>query len=110
MNEGKSLINVSMEIILHAGNARKFASKAMLALRDEHYKEAEELLDEAKESIKKAHIAQTEVIQAEARGEQHEPTLLFTHAQDTLMTIMSELNIYQTIFMLFTTKANVNSR
>ncbi len=110
MDEGNQLINVSMQIILNAGNARNSASKAMVALRDEQYQEAEVLLDEARDFIGKAHIAQTEVIQAEARGEKHEPTLLFTHAQDTLMTIMSELNIYQTIFMLFTAKANVNSR
>ena len=40
-----------------------------------------------------AHNAQTEVIQGEARGEKTELCLLFIHAQDTLMTIMSELNM-----------------
>ena len=106
MEEENSLINVSMSIILNAGNARNSANKAMLALKHKQYEEAENCLLEARESIRKAHAAQTEVIQDEARGEKHEPSLLFTHAQDTLMTIMSEINIYENIVMLFADDKN----
>ena len=45
----------------------------------------------AQGEIKKAHQAQTEVIQAEASGAELTLTLLFSHAQDTLMTINSEV-------------------
>jgi len=106
MDEENELLNVSMEIILHAGNARNAANKAIFALKNRQYEKANQLLNQAREDIRKAHVSQTEVIQAEARGESHEPSLLFTHAQDTLMTIMSEINIYENIVMLFTDREN----
>ena len=45
----------------------------------------------AEEEIVLAHKAQTEVIQNEMSGQGYDYSLLFTHAQDTLMTIKSEL-------------------
>jgi len=55
--------------------------------------EAEAKLKEAKDSITEAHNGQTEVIQAEMRGEETKISLLFIHAQDTIMTITSEINM-----------------
>ena len=46
-----------------------------------------------KEFMTEAHRAQTNIIQGEASGEKRAHSLLFAHAQDTLMTIFSELNI-----------------
>jgi len=43
----------------------------------------------------KAHNAQTEVIQNQVSGENTEYSLLFVHAQDTLMTITTELRMVQ---------------
>ena len=40
-----------------------------------------------------AHKVQTATIQAQAAGEEVEYSLLFTHAQDTLMTISAELHM-----------------
>ena len=54
---------------------------------------AEELLKEAEELIVKAHNAQTEVIQSQVAGENMEYSLLFIHAQDTIMTINTELRM-----------------
>ena len=42
-----------------------------------------------------------EIIQAEAAGEQYTSCLLFTHAQDTLMTIMSEVNLTEKMITIF---------
>ena len=55
--------------------------------------EAEAKLKEAKDSITEAHNGQTEVIQAEMRGEETKISLLFIHAQDTIMTITNEINM-----------------
>ena len=37
----------------------------------------------------------------ETRGKTYEPCLLFAHAQDTLMTIMSELNLAKELIAFF---------
>lgn len=89
------VINVAMEIILHAGEARNLATKAMSAELRGEKEESNKLLSSAKESIKKAHLCQTKVIQEEARGHKIEIGLLFIHAQDTLMTIVTEVNVME---------------
>lgn len=91
----EKIINVAMEIILHAGEARNLATKAMIAEMDGEKEKAQELLALAKENVKKAHLSQTKVIQDEARGDKIEICLLFIHAQDTLMTIASEVNVME---------------
>ncbi|WP_416326203.1 PTS lactose/cellobiose transporter subunit IIA [[Eubacterium] hominis] len=91
----EKVINVAMDIILHAGEARNLATKAMMAELDGDKEKAQELLLSAKEYVKKAHLAQTKVIQDEARGNKIEICLLFIHAQDTLMTIASEVSVME---------------
>lgn len=91
MNE--QMNQISMEIILHAGDARKLVMDAFEKMGNKEFDEVRELLKLAKIEILAAHKAQTETIQAEASGTQHEFSLLFSHAQDTLMTISSEWNI-----------------
>jgi PTS system cellobiose-specific IIA component len=54
---------------------------------------AKEKLEEARENIIEAHRVQTDAIQEETRGVPSEYSLLFAHAQDTLMTINSEVLI-----------------
>jgi len=58
-------------------------------------------MEEAQECIRLAHVSQTEVIQNETRGKSYEPCLLFAHAQDTLMTIMSEYNLAKQLIEFF---------
>lgn len=95
------LIEVAMQIILHAGNARAKAEEALHAAKHFQYKEAEKILIEVRECLRKAHLAQTEIIQNEIRGRSYAPCLLFTHAQDTLMTIMSEIKLAEEIIDMF---------
>lgn len=54
---------------------------------------AKEKLEEARKNIIEAHRVQTDAIQEETRGVSSEYSLLFAHAQDTLMTINSEVLI-----------------
>ncbi|MFF3494546.1 PTS lactose/cellobiose transporter subunit IIA [Streptomyces sp. NPDC002795] len=91
----------SMQIILHAGDARNLIRRSLTAVESDSYEEAERFLVEAKEEIAKAHKAQTEFVQAEASGEQQQYSVLFTHAQDTLMTVMSEHGTAQHLLRLF---------
>jgi PTS system cellobiose-specific IIA component len=91
MNENNPLINVAMQMILHAGDARININDAISAGSTYDFKKADDLMRQAQDNLNLSHKAQTEVIQNEMAGENYEPCILFTHAQDTLMTISSEM-------------------
>ena len=104
MQENNPLIQVSMNIILFAGDARNNVSLALDYAEKGDFINARKELADAQENITKAHQSQTAVIQNEMSGVDYEPCLLFSHAQDTLMTINSEIqtanrlvNIYEMI-------------
>ncbi|MBC1435571.1 PTS lactose/cellobiose transporter subunit IIA [Paenilisteria rocourtiae] len=106
VNESKewvadSLNELSMTIILHAGNARKNVSEALIALEQEDYNQSQKLLAEAKTEVVVAHKMQTSTLQQEAEGKQIRYSILFSHAQDTLMTVQSELFIADHLVTLF---------
>ena len=57
-------------------------------------------MKKADKEIAEAHRIQTDAIQGEANGEKMEYSVLFTHAQDTLMTIYSEINLANQIIKI----------
>lgn len=87
------LVNVAMQIILDAGDARIKLSQALKEAKMGNFDIANEALVEAETLIQKAHKNQTTIIQDEAKGTQYKFSLLFIHAQDTLMTVNSELRL-----------------
>lgn len=96
MEDKKPDLNVvAMGVIINAGDGRNCINDALDCLASFDFAGAEEHLKEAEAKILKAHEAQTETIQRQAAGEDLEYSLLFTHAQDTLMTINSELHMAQ---------------
>lgn len=80
---------IVMQIIINGGDARAKSIKAIRSAREGDIGMALELMDHAGESLAKAHKTQTNLIQAEARGEKTEMTLLMVHAQDHLMNAMT---------------------
>ena len=96
MSEENRDINViAMEVIMNAGDGRDKIDEALAAVAAGDLEQANALLKKAKSLIVKAHNAQTEVIQSQVSGENMEYSLLFIHAQDTLMTINTELRMTQ---------------
>ena len=96
------IVMVAMEIIVEAGDARLEANKALEAVETFEFEKAKEHIAAAREHIRKAHNAQTETIQAEIAGTEAFPSpLLFNHAQDTIMTIITEVNLSEKILKLF---------
>ena len=65
------------------------------------YKRQEESLQNAKETVNEAHHAQTELIQAEIRGEKAPLNLLMVHAQDHLMTALVVIDLAQEFVDLY---------
>lgn len=78
---------------MKSGDGRVKIDEALDALSSGDLTKAETLLKEANDLVVQAHNAQTEVIQSQVSGESMEYSLLFIHAQDTLMTINTELRM-----------------
>ncbi|MDF9824535.1 PTS system cellobiose-specific IIA component [Breznakia sp. PF5-3] len=86
-------MELSMEIILHAGDAKRLIYEALDKAAQTDFTAANILLNSAHEKIKEAHACQTKTIQKEANGAEFKYSVLFSHAQDTMMTIFSEYNM-----------------
>lgn len=95
------MVEAAMAVIVSAGEARDFCREALRSARGGNFAEAEGKLAEAKSSITEAHNGQTDVIQAEMRGEETKISLLFIHAQDTIMTITSEINMAEEMLEMY---------
>ena len=89
----EELLQVAMQIIMHAGDARLRINEALKAAKVFDFEQADSKMKEAVDEITEAHRAQTKVIQREAGGDAYPYTLIFTHAQDTIMTINSEVRL-----------------
>ena len=95
------VVQNAMQIILHAGDARLKCKKALDYISNYDFINAKAMMKEAQADITKAHQLQTDAIQDETRGEKKEYYVLFAHAQDTLMTVYSELNITKQMITIF---------
>lgn len=98
---------ISMNIIMPAGNARTAAMNSLDALMAGNLEKCDEELKKAKQFVKEAHKAQTDVLQSLAARDYEgnkEPVvlpMLFVHAQDTIMTIMSEVHLVEKMEQMY---------
>lgn len=97
----EQLSEISMQIILNAGDARAIIEEVIVSIEEGKFEEAEEKMAEAKKKISLAHSSQTKAIQGEAMGDKLPYSVLFAHAQDTLMVVMSEWNTTRRFMKLF---------
>ena len=77
---------VIMDLIVDAGSARSYAMEAIRLAKDGSLDAAETALQNAEAEMSKAHHAQTDLIQNEAKGAHTEINLFMVHAQDHIMT------------------------
>ena len=89
-----------MNIIINAGDCKNHCYMALGMVNEGKYDEAEEEIKLANDALAKAHDSQTAMIQKEASGDKIELSLLFVHAQDHLMTAISEKNLIEQIMEL----------
>lgn len=99
MNE--ELIDQAMSIILHAGDARTYCEKALNYIYEFDFQQANENMALCDEEIIRAHMIHTKIVQQEAAGVKVEYYMLFAHAQDTLMTIASEIRITKKLMKMY---------
>ncbi|WP_420824108.1 PTS lactose/cellobiose transporter subunit IIA [Thermoflavimicrobium daqui] len=100
MDPNNNLEQEIFQIISHAGTARSFAYEALQAAEDFDFLKADELLKQSEEELAEAHKTQTQLITAELNGEKLEKSLLLIHAQDHLMTAISEQKLIERIIRL----------
>lgn len=89
------------EIISHAGDSRGYTFEALTEARKNNFEEAERILIKAKDELGLAHNTQTKLIQAEINGQDIKMSLLMVHAQDQLMTAMSENNLVEEMIEMY---------
>lgn len=97
----EELISTAMSIILHAGDARTKIDHALEKVKACDLDGARNDIKMAKEKLHEAHVCQMEIIRNEASGKFYDASLLFNHAQDTLMTTMSEERIVSHMIDVF---------
>lgn len=92
---------IVFSLIMHAGDARSYALEALRQARAQDFAAAEVSMNKAKENLIAAHQVQTELLQAEARGEKQEINLLVIHAQDHLMTAILAKDLIEEMIVMY---------
>lgn len=84
-------INVKtiMELVMHGGNAKGEALKAIKFARANNFEEADKSLKKCNEELNIAHKGQTALLTQEARKEEIGFSLLLVHGQDHLMNAIT---------------------
>ncbi|WP_315108957.1 PTS lactose/cellobiose transporter subunit IIA [Clostridium intestinale] len=94
------LETIILNLIINSGEAKSYAYESLEKVNKEQYEEADELMKKSEEALEVAHNSQTEILRKEASGEKTEVTVLFVHAQDHLMTAITEKNLIEQIINL----------
>lgn len=102
--------NKSMTIILHAGNAQDYCCKALNQAESGNFENCENLLQKAKQEIVEAHKIQTKEIQDKIEADENNMTILFVHAQDTMMAANSEYKMTKHFISLYKRLAKLENK
>jgi len=94
-------LQVVMGLIMNAGNAKGEAVAALAAAKNKNFTEAEERMKAANEALVEAHNTQTNLLTAEASGNNSEVTLLMVHSQDHLMNAISYIGLTQELIDVY---------
>ena len=84
-------------IISLAGESKSLAYEALRLAKENKFEESDKKMQEADKLLVESHQYQTDLISKEANGESFVINLLFIHAQDHLMTAISEKNLIKEI-------------
>ena len=94
-------LEVIMELIVNAGQAKSEAVEAIRAAKNYNFAEAEEKQKLATSALNIAHNAQTGLLTQEATGEKADLSLLMVHGQDHLMTALTFIDMAKEIIDVY---------
>lgn len=99
-----------MQIILYAGNAKNALHEALQQARIGDFSHTKNKLQEAVEELLQAHKIQTSFIQEEAKENLSALSILLVHAQDHLMTVMSEKELIEEMIHMYENQYRLEQR
>lgn len=91
---------IIMGLILHSGDAKQHIYFALNQVKQGKFEESDKEIQLAEDALTEAHNMQTSFLAQEAGGNKAEITALFVHAQDHLMTTITEINLIKEIIEL----------
>ncbi|MEO1769884.1 PTS lactose/cellobiose transporter subunit IIA [Candidatus Enterococcus ferrettii] len=92
---------VGFEVVAFAGEARSKLMEALDEAEQGNFAVADELVEQAQASLMEAHKSQTQMLAAEASGENIEVGFIMVHAQDHLMTTMLLKDTIKHLFNIY---------
>ncbi len=92
--------NEIFQIISNGGDAKAIAYEALDLAYEGKFDQAREKMAEAQKVLNLAHNTQTKLIQYELNNKGVEISLLMVHAQDHLMTAISEMSLIEQMIKL----------
>ncbi|MBD1222362.1 PTS lactose/cellobiose transporter subunit IIA [Virgibacillus halodenitrificans] len=93
--------NFSMSIIMHAGNAKVYLHEALADARNGEFEGTDEKIKLASDELLAAHKIQTKFLQQDSNGELKNLQVLLMHAQDHLMTVISEKDLIKEMIEMY---------
>lgn len=91
----------AMQIVGSAGESKSLCFEALSEAKQGNFENAEAKIAEAKKVFLKAHEVQTELICAEADGQEVKMGVLMVHAQDHLMTSLLARDLIEEMIKLY---------
>ena len=88
-------------LILYGGNARSLAMQAIDQAADGHYKDSDQLMNQANEAISKAHEYQHFLTQQSIAEPELSSPLLLMHGQDHLMSAITVIDLAERMILLY---------
>ncbi|WP_188456626.1 PTS lactose/cellobiose transporter subunit IIA [Virgibacillus oceani] len=98
----------SMGLILHAGNAKSFLHEALHDARNGNFEPVDAKVQHASAELLEAHKLQTQFIQEDANDGMERLPVIVVHAQDHLMTVMSEKDLIKEMIEIYRKQFNMN--
>lgn len=101
------LEQIIFNLVLHGGNARGEAYEALDAAEKGDFEAAEKHLEKADDEFYAGHDYQNALVQGEQKDA---PNFLVIHAQDQLMTALSEKNLIKRMIELYKRLDNIERK
>ncbi|WNZ73050.1 PTS lactose/cellobiose transporter subunit IIA [Borreliella garinii] len=93
---------ISMPVVAYAGEAKSFLREALEYAKNKDYEKADLSIQESRNSIAKAHEAHRKIIKQSATNPRSvKPPFILIHAEDHLMSAISELSIFEELINVY---------
>ncbi|SDX31237.1 N,N'-diacetylchitobiose-specific phosphotransferase enzyme IIA component [Listeria ivanovii subsp. londoniensis] len=99
-----------VKLILHGGNTRKEAYKAIDFAEKYQFKDADKHLQLAEEQFQEGHVWQTKLVSIRDAKSLSHPSFLLIHGQDHLMTAQAELQLAKRIIKQYKHQQRLEKR